>query len=415
MGNPTLNEPDKVVTPDGAQQRAFSFESFILTKLASLKFALVVVLLLALACVAGTLIPQGSEVNSYLARHPDSLRLMEILSALGLTSVYHAWWFVGLLFTFAATLLACTFRRYNLIRHTTGARRIKLIGSFITHVSLILVLTGGLVRVLWGQKGVITLNEGESVQKLMGTDGGVIELPFTVRLIDFELEFHESKPLPAGTDKLYVKWADKQLQFDFPITLNVAHPVVPSDAPQNAEPPFKVSILRYVPDFVFDGSGGGVSSRSETPNNPAVQVSVTDGNNTTNQLWVFARFPDFNTQNTTAEMPLSFRFESAQSQRSNTRGKSIKAFKSTLEFLEDDVITCTQTIAVNSPFTYHGYTFYQTNYNPDDLTWSALQVVKDPGVPIVYGGFILMMLGLTMVFWLNPRQDTIDHKKGELS
>ena len=72
-------------------------------------------------------------------------------------------------------------------------------------------------------------------------------------------------------------------------------------------------------------------------------------------------------------------------------------------------------MAVNLPFTYHGYTFYQTNYNPDDLTWSAMQVVKDPGVPIVYSGFILMMIGLTMVFWLNPRPHAIDHKKGELS
>ena len=65
-------------------------------------------------------------------------------------------------------------------------------------------------------------------------------------------------------------------------------------------------------------------------------------------------------------------------------------------------VVSTRTIAVNSPFSWGGFTFYQTSYNPDDLTWSALQVVRDPGVPVVYAGFILMMAGLTMVFCVGP-------------
>ncbi|HTS17895.1 MAG TPA: cytochrome c biogenesis protein ResB, partial [Verrucomicrobiae bacterium] len=56
-------------------------------------------------------------------------------------------------------------------------------------------------------------------------------------------------------------------------------------------------------------------------------------------------------------------------------------------------------------FSYKGYTFYQSGYNPDDLSYTAFQVVKDPGVPVVYAGFALMIVGLFIVFYLNPWLD----------
>jgi cytochrome c biogenesis protein ResB len=78
-------------------------------------------------------------------------------------------------------------------------------------------------------------------------------------------------------------------------------------------------------------------------------------------------------------------------------GGAIKSFKSTLQFGDRET-----TIEVNSPFSYKGYTFYQSGYNPNDLSYTSLQVVKDPGVPVVYTGFGLMIVGLFIVFYLNP-------------
>ena len=59
-------------------------------------------------------------------------------------------------------------------------------------------------------------------------------------------------------------------------------------------------------------------------------------------------------------------------------------------------------VTVNGPLSYGGYTFYQTGYNPQDLSWTSLQVVKDPGVPLVYAGFALMIAGLAIVFYIYP-------------
>jgi len=403
--------PDLTVAPRGAGGPV----KFVLSLLASLRFALAVVVAIALACIAGTLIPQEQQVIQYLERHPDAHRLMEVLTSLGLTRVFYSWWFVALLSILAASLAVCTARRYGTLRRTTGAARTRVAGSFVTHVSLLLVLAGGVMRVVWGQKGTIAFHEGETVDRVAGS-ASPFSLPFSVRLATFELEFYESPEQPAGarTDMLVVRWAEKDLQVEFPVKLAVEYPVVAPDAPADADPSFTVSVLRYEPDFTINGMAGGVTSRSDAPNNPAIHVSVAGGGNTNTQ-WVFARFPDFGShggkEGAPAPHPLQFRFDAASAMGRRASGP-IKAFKSTVEVLEGGEVVRTVTVAVNSPFTHRGYTFYQSSYNAEDLTWTALQVVRDPGVPVVYAGFILMMVGLTMVFCVGPMLGSQHPKKG---
>lgn len=80
---------------------------------------------------------------------------------------------------------------------------------------------------------------------------------------------------------------------------------------------------------------------------------------------------------------------------------AIRNFRSTINVLHDGGVD-TRALAVNSPLKLKGYTFYQSGYNPDDLSGTFLQIVRDPGVPLVYGGFVLLVGGLFTVFYLNP-------------
>ena len=384
-----------------------------LALLASLKFALVIIVLIALACIAGTLIPQGSQVDAYLEQHPNAHRVMHLLSILGLTRIFSAWWFVLLLFVLTVSLMVCTYRRYLTIARVTGAVRARVTGSFITHVSLLLVIAGGVVRVLWAQNGTIQLHEGETITHVAGPDGP-FPLPFSVRLAKFDLEFYESKPASTNdaASHLLMQWADKQVQAAYPIDTGVVHSVTAPDAPAGAAPAFTVTVLRYVPNFVIDGPSGTAKSRSNTPNNPAVQIEVRGGGGTNTQ-WVFARFPDFASHGGDATtQPLTFRFVMESTAAIERDGQSIKAYKSTIEVLEGGAVVRKKVIVVNSPFTHRGYTFYQLSYDPQDLTWSALQVVKDPSVPLVYAGFVLMMAGLTVVFCVGPWLDGQRRKTG---
>jgi len=385
----------------------------VLSLLASLKFALVVILLIALACIAGTLIPQGSQADAFLEQNPGAQRVMHILSILGLTRVFYAWWFALLLFVLAASLVVCTYRRYLLISRTTWAVRARVAGSFITHVSLLLVFAGGVVRVLWVQKGTLQMHEGDTVTHVASPDG-LFPLPFSVRLVKFDLEYYESKSKPVDdlTGRLLLQWADKKIQTDFPIATGVVHSIRAPDAPAGAPAAFTVTVLQYVPDFMIDSASGEAKSRSAMPNNPAVQIEICGGGAPHTQ-WIFARFPDFASHDgDPAAQPLAFRFVMVSASALAQGGPDIKAYKSTLEVLENGVVVQKKVIAVNSPFTHRGYTFYQLSYDPQDLTWSSLQVVKDPSVPLIYAGFLLMMAGLTVVFCLGPWIDGQRRKKG---
>jgi cytochrome c biogenesis protein ResB len=51
-------------------------------------------------------------------------------------------------------------------------------------------------------------------------------------------------------------------------------------------------------------------------------------------------------------------------------------------------------VSVNNPFSYGGFTFYQFDYDPQNLRYSGLKVVKDPGILIIYIGFVVMLAGI---------------------
>jgi cytochrome c biogenesis protein ResB len=59
-------------------------------------------------------------------------------------------------------------------------------------------------------------------------------------------------------------------------------------------------------------------------------------------------------------------------------------------------------VEINHPLRVAGYSLFQTGYDPNDLSWTSLQVVCDPGVPLVYAGLCFLIAGLFSVFYLNP-------------
>lgn len=384
--------------------------------LGSLRFSLFVVGLIALACIAGTLVPQGGQVSRFVMENPGSHKGLAFMERVGLTNVFSSWWFAGLLIVFSLSLMVCSLRRYRSIARSTGAARVRVIGSLVTHISLLLVLAGGVIRILWGEKGILQLSEGESSAVCASQTGTPMPLPFSVRLVKFELELYKMTDEPGDAmDVLYVQWPEKQLLVPIALDGTNAPVVIAPGEKASPDDTFRVKVERYLPDFYMDGASGEARSRSQVPNNPAVYVSVI-GAGVTNAQWVFARFPDFSRHNAAgAGVPLRFRLVSSATRQMMMRSQGpVKAFKSTVEFIENGKVMLAKTIAVNSPVTFNGYTFYQLSYNPEDLRWTSLQVVRDPGVPVVYAGFLLMLVGLTVVFCVGPYLDDKMKGSGEI-
>jgi cytochrome c biogenesis protein ResB len=378
--------------------------------LGSLRFALSVVGLIAAACVAGTLIPQGHQAARYVEHNPAARGRIQILEALGLTHVFFASWFVGLLFVLAASLIVCTWRRCRAIRETAGPKRIRVAGSLLTHLSLLLVLIGGTIRGLWGDKGTLDLREGQTTNRFIGQRGPV-SLPFSVRLVDFNVEWYGAaadRAQPAR-DRLLVSWPEQNLTNAFPVLVGRRHEVRSRAAP-HTNLAFTIAILRQEPDFFIDAATREVGSRSAEPNNPAVLVSVT-GEGRTTERWVFARFPDFDARSSAADkVPLRFRYLPSTPADAHPP-QQVKEYRSQVQILREGSVVQEKSIKVNLPLSYGGYTLYQFSYDPRDLAFTSLQIVRDPGVAVVYAGFALMMAGLTVVFWLAPSMETAARQK----
>lgn len=76
----------------------------------------------------------------------------------------------------------------------------------------------------------------------------------------------------------------------------------------------------------------------------------------------------------------------------------VKGYKSSVIISEKGNILKQGTIEVNKPLGYKGFYFYQYGYDPYSPHQTLLQVVKDPGLPVVYTGYLFLLLGMILSF-----------------
>lgn len=92
------------------------FRQDLLPLLADLRLAIVLLLAIAVFSISGTVIEQGQTLEFYQTNYPADPALFGLLSwkvilISGLDHVYRTWWFLALLIVFGASLTACTFTR----------------------------------------------------------------------------------------------------------------------------------------------------------------------------------------------------------------------------------------------------------------------------------------------------------------
>lgn len=373
--------------------------------LSSPTLAVLLLLSIAIACAIGTFLPQGADVGKFLAAHPDKQGVFAVLAKLGLTNVYSAPWFTALLGALGLSLVVCSSRRCLRLLHTRKHTHPRAIAFLLTHVSFILVLAGALIRLFWGQSGMMALEEGQVSNRFEAADGTRIVLPFSLELVAFTIETHDAPPAAESPveEKLRILLPGTDADgFPLPIATGrtlFVRPGVGAVAQAETTNDLAITVLQQVMDFAFDNATRSVISRSEKPNNPALQVQVVRGG-TTNQQWVFARFPDFDMHTAGTSAPFKLRYERRGDPPPADSRAMIKDYKSHLKVLENGRVTKEKVIEVNDPLRHAGYTVYQSGYDQHNLAWTSLRVTRDPGVPVVYAGFLLMIIGLAAGFFM---------------
>src|SRR5438874_1876368 len=96
----------------------------------------------------------------------------------------------------------------------------------------------------------------------------------------------------------------------------------------------------------------------------------------------------------------------------NEGSDSPAGFKSTLRVLTADGQAATGSCWMNNPFSYPGawwrtwtgltYKISQASWNPENLAQSTVQILRDPGWLLKWIGSLLVVIGVFMMFYLQP-------------
>ena len=134
----------------------------------SVKLAVWLLAIIAALSLLGTFIPQNQEASFYIDRygHSGYRALLET----GLTDVYSSFWFVLFLILFSINLTVCLVNRISL--------KIRMLGSILSHTSILIILMGALIGIFFGQKGLIKISDGEEVSSFTTQDKRFVDLGF---------------------------------------------------------------------------------------------------------------------------------------------------------------------------------------------------------------------------------------------
>lgn len=209
---------------------------------ASVESGVVLLILVVILSAVGTIVLQRPVTRPDELESAYSPQLLRVLDAAGLTDVFHSWWFLGLLFLVSFCIVAASIDRFpsrwryfsrpyrypdERFRHANRPQkslalfngeagkelglvaaeralqskgynpervvrqdhfgifaeqhRISELAVFIVHSSLLLIFFGAIVDGLWGWRGTIDLNEGQSSNIVAMRDGKIRTLPFAIR------------------------------------------------------------------------------------------------------------------------------------------------------------------------------------------------------------------------------------------
>jgi len=376
------------------------FELFV-----SMRFSLILLALIGVGCILGTFIRQGASEEEYLALYSEST--YKVIRLLSLDDIYHSGWFYLLVGIFSASLVLCATRQFvkllaekktvnlpdqnklnkmefsTLVPPERQVETVKKIrrtyrfiqekgntsafekgevsrwGVFITHLSIVVVLMGALIGLLFGFRGFMVLVPGETKNRITTKNDRYDEktLGFTVRCKDFKASFY-----PDGRAKDYVSkveiiennrvFMEKNIRVNDPLYYKGTR-IYQSGYGQKRKFTFRVNDEEVTVDegkMIERGKLAfmAIDFKNQIHNfGPGVQIAFLDGNN----------------MKTTWFLP---NIEKLRSQR----------------ILGSDVELVN--IKVN--------------------LYTSLEVTKDPGVTVVWLGFCLVLAGLYLTFFTSYRR-----------
>jgi hypothetical protein len=336
----------------------------------SYQFAVSILATSSAATILGTFIVQHGSFEDYSRVYgPLAAGLIHNFF---LYDLFHSFWFSSLLILTALSLFLVLCKR-NPFRSTQW-------GFLLSHGGIILILVGAIAGYFTSETGMINLNEGQSASTVALTKNGSYtgvrrNLGFDLKLQDFQVEYY-----PAEY-KIYAYRLDSEKK------------------EYVAEGSYKI---KQGKKYKIPGTGTTISIQSAETGDVAKAEILASGPNGMYQatLTDHAASPAYLNNGQIALLI-------------DKRNRDAKDYRSVVSIFENGIERRHQTIEVNHPLKYKGFSFYQANFDPDNPAFSGIQMVKDPGLGFVYTGFIMMSLGVIFIFYIRPRMVEAGRKRQE--
>lgn len=418
--------------------------------LASIKTGVVLLILTVIVAAAGTVILQRPNTEADEMQAAYSPQILRLLDATRLTDVYHAWWFVLLLFLVSCSIIAASIERFpNAWRFysrpykrpdesfrkalrvqalvpvrdedeglaaaertlkASGLKPETLIGFehaslfaeknrmaemavFIVHTSLLLIFLGGIVDALFAWHSSIDLTQGQQSAQLQLKSGALKTLPFAIRCDAAGRENY-----PDGSPK---KWWSKLA------VVENGRDVLTKEITVN-DPLVYQGVRFYQSSF---GSNGKVDklTLNAHPNqgaDPAKPVAMGQGETVAIDADTTVQFAQFIPDYVVSDGQVYTRSAQAENPAAHLIVTSLKTGKRVNVWIPP-IEGFDQT--AESPY----------RFDVQDLKmgyFTGLQVSHEPGQWAVWGGVLLMGVGLGFVFylshvrfWVMPVRDARGH------
>ncbi len=400
---------------------------------ASVKLTIVLLLTLAATSIIGTLIPQNEAPVAYFEAFGELL--YRLFSLLGLFDMYHSWWFRALILLLVVNIVVCSIDRlqatwkiifvrnprFNIARyrqlknkaeynHDGDAEQLKALyqpiiarsfryhrieetaegfaiygergrwtrlGVYAVHFSVVVLLIGGLIGSIFGFEGFVNIAEGESAQSIqLRNSNQKLQLGFEIRCDDFNVEFYDSG-------------APKEFRSSLTI-LKQGKAVVQKDIIVN-DP------LRFEGISFFQASYG-----SMTPNEIILNLTSNASG------MIYSKRAGINTPIVIPEDLGTFVLQKFTRQ-ANFRGQNIgEAFIGVLTPPNGSAVEITLPLKFPSFDKMRKGNVFIALADFVPRYYTGLQVSKDPGVWVVYVGFILMIIGIYITFFMSHQQVCVD-------
>jgi len=381
--------------------------------LSSLRLAVVLLIIMAGVSVLGTFIPQDQEPALYVARYGESG--FSILRNLGIIDLYHSTGFEFLISLLTLNIGVCTYRRMKGVirrtRHPRVERGPDEIRTLRIHNTLPDPASAKvLVRVL-SDKGYRIAESGRNVYAskgglglwgdmvahvsmlvvILGAFVGSLGYTATVNVyedgyVDQVYNWNQGRDVPLGF-RLYVDRVSEQY---YPVKLRLAV----RDRRTGAD----LGVYQTVEggEFAVKGTNITIVPREVDFDRREADVKVFDGGR-------LIGLYDTGYADGGPLAPVGFGMVILLD---GYGGRFTRSLAGAVRLQRGDRMLKQGIISVNNPMKYGGVKIYLTaiNSDKDGRVYIGFQITRDPGVPLVWAGFGLLLAGLAVSFTVFHRR-----------